>query len=412
MSRGLRPPATIFAAWLAVGCGARVLGIASDASTLDARTDGAIDASVLRDVFTPRDLAPADVAHDAGAAPRDVVVDTGTDTGPPCVSGLPCSLGIPACRVGVTVCGGPLACAPSDVSPYGTPCPTGICDGRGACMAPSQRSCPSASEAGCGIVNLLGGTFALGDNGAFRSSPVQRAITVSAFALDASEVTVARFQRFWAAGHPAAPSRIAYPGAVVPWSGAVQSPGTGAGCNWNVPGREYHPVNCVDHPTAQAFCVWDGGRLPTEAEWEFAARDTLGVGLAAGRSYPWGEAVPSPTCDRAAWNQCAGDDGGRTHRVGHYMNTAGFFDLAGNVWEWTADLFAGYDDPACWGGRARTDPYCPRGASGYPAIRGGSWYSGSVTLLRAASRDDAYMPATQSPIVGLRCARARLVIGG
>ena len=62
--------------------------------------------------------------------------------------------------------------------------------------------------------------------------------------------------------------------------------------------------------------------------------------------------------------------------------------------------------------RAQTDPHCPRGASGYPAIRGGSWISDSVTLLRGASRDDAYMPGTRSAILGLRCVRARAVVGG
>ena len=98
--------------------------------------------------------------------------------------------------------------------------------------------------------------------------------------------------------------------------------------------------------------------------------------------------------------------------MAQFANTAGFFDLAGNVWEWTADTFAAYSDPGCWGGRARVDPYCAHGTSSYPAIRGGSWFSDSITLLRAASRDDAYMPATRSAILGFRCARARAVVGG
>jgi len=386
-----------------LGCGARVLLIVYDSGPRDT-----VDAALPSDAPSPGRDAGFDVGFDAGP----VVVDVPVDLGPPCPEGTPCDPGA-VCRTGVNRCvAGVARCIANDNAAFGTRCPGGTCDGRGACVAPSQRSCPSASETGCGIVNLLGGTFALGDTGAFRASPVQRAITVSAFAMDASEVTVARFRRFWEAGHPAPSPALPYPGAVVRWSGAVREPGVAGACNWGAPGRDYHPVNCVDHPTAQAFCVWDGGRLPTEAEWEYAARYTLAAGLELGRGYPWGEASPAASCDRAQWTRCPGDDGGATRRVGRFANTAGLFDLAGNVWEWTADAFAGYSDTACWGGRAQTDPHCPRGASGYPAIRGGSWISDSVTLLRGASRDDAYMPGTRSAILGLRCVRARAVVGG
>ena len=389
------------------GCGARVLLITHDAAPGDASADAsALDAAP--DAPPPARDAGFDVGFDRGT----IAVDVPIDRGPPCPEGSACDPGV-VCRTGINRCVASVPrCIANDNAPFGTRCPGGTCDGRGACIAPAQRSCPSASESGCGIVNLLGGPLALGDTGSFRASPVQRMITVSAFAMDAAEVTVARFRRFWDAGHPAPPPVILYPGAVVTWSGAVTEPGAAGACNWSAPGRDYHPVNCVDHPTAQAFCVWDGGRLPTEAEWEFAARFTLAAGLNAGRGYPWGEASPTAGCDRAQWARCPGDDGGATRRVAQFANTAGFFDLAGNVWEWTADAFASYTDPNCWGGRPQTDPFCPRGASGYPAIRGGSWISDSVTLLRAASRDDAYMPGTRSAILGLRCVRARAVVGG
>jgi formylglycine-generating enzyme required for sulfatase activity len=402
------------AALAPLGCGARVVLIDYDTGPVDAADvpppprDVGVDAAI----DTPVDAAidtPVDAAIDA---PVDVPVDAPVDVGPPCPEGVACDPGL-SCRTGVNRCvGGVARCVANDNAAFGTRCAGGTCDGRGACVAPSQRSCPSASESGCGIVNLLGGTFALGDTGAFRASPVQRAITVSAFAMDAAEVTVARFRRFWEAGHPAPPAVLAYPGAMVAWAGGVIEPGVGGACNWSAPGRDYHPINCVDHPTAQAFCVWDGGRLPTEAEWEYAARYSLAAGLDAGRTYPWGEAAPSAGCDRAQWRRCPGDDGGATRRVAQFANTAGLFDLSGNVWEWTVDAFAAYGDAACWGGRAQVDPYCPRGATGYPAIRGGSWISDSVTLLRGASRDDAYMPATRSAILGLRCVRARAVVGG
>ncbi len=407
-----------------LSCGARVVLIdydgsprvdvaLEDAAAIDAGAldVGAMDAGFDAGVDAASD-AGSDVGFDRGALPVDAGVDVPVDVGAPCPEGTACDPGV-VCRTGINRCRGAVAfCIASDNAPFGTRCPTGTCDGRGACVAPSQRSCPSASETGCGIVNLLGGTFPLGDTGAFRASPVQRNTTVGAFAMDAAEVTVARFRRFWEAGHPAPTGGIRYPSATAVWSGAVVEPGVAGACNWNAPGRDYHPINCVDHPTAQAFCVWDGGRLPTEAEWEFAARFSLGAGLDAGRGYPWGEAVPSPTCDRAQWNRCRGDDGGATRRVASFGNTAGLFDLAGNVWEWTGEFFSPYSDPGCWGGGARVDPFCARGASMFPVIRGGSWVSDSVTLLRAASRDDAYMPATRSGIVGMRCARARADVGG
>ena len=292
----------------------------------------------------------------------------------------------------------------------GTRCEGGTCDGRGNCQMALQQSCTNPSETGCGVVFLTGGSFVLGNGSAFRAMPVQEHISVGAYTLDAYEVTIARFQRFWDAGHPAPTGAVVYPSGGVPWAGVVRAPRTAMednACNFGAAGRVYHPVNCVDHATAQAFCVWDGGRLPTEAEWEFAARQHLAAGVDAGRIYPWGPQPPAARCDRAQWNRCPGDDGGVTRRVGSFAQAAGFFDLAGNVWEWTIDRFALYADARCWGNVARSDPRCDANPSGYPTIRGGSWFSADPVLLMGASRDDAYAPTTQSPLVGFRCAHTR-----
>ncbi|MFO0644985.1 MAG: SUMF1/EgtB/PvdO family nonheme iron enzyme [Polyangiales bacterium] len=341
------------------------------------------------------------------------VVDVIVDTGPACVEGLPCTDGVGDCVIGRTRCAGAMQlCLPAGNQLPGTTCMGGTCDGRGACRSGEQRSCPTASETGCGLVYLTGGTFSLGDASGYRAQPPQPAITVGGFSLDAYEVTVSRFQRFWAAGHPAPPgAAVAYPDGTMRWSGAVNEPtnppmGTER-CNWGQMGREYHPLNCVDWATAQAFCVWDGGRLPTEAEWEYAARYAPAAGLSPGRLYPWGAEVPSAMCDRAQWSRCAGDDGAATRRVGAFNNTAGFFDLAGNVWEWTADLFAPYANTQCWNRVARTNPRCPVNDTGYPTIRGGSWYSPERVLLQGSARDDAYRPDTRSALLGFRCARTR-----
>ncbi len=395
-------PRTLCLALSLCACGART----PVREPRDAARDDVTDAAPAVDV-APDEPVVIDVAPD-----EPVVIDVAPeDVGPACEENVACSNDVGACEIGRTRCvDGRAVCLPAGNQLPGTACPGGTCDGRGSCRMADQRSCPMPSETGCGVVYLTGGTFAMGDASGYRASPVQPSITVGGFTLDASEVTVARFQRFWSAGHPAPSGPVAYPGGAVPWAGAVaepRAPTPAEACNWGVTGREYHPLNCVDWPTAQAFCVWDGGRLPTEAEWEYAARYVPAAGLSPGRRYPWGSDVPSGACDRAQWARCRGDDGAVTRRVGSFADSAGFFDLAGNVWEWTADLFAPYTDARCWGLTARRDPRCAVNSTGYPTIRGGSWYSTERVLLQGSARDDAYRPDTRSALVGFRCAHTR-----
>jgi formylglycine-generating enzyme required for sulfatase activity len=108
-------------------------------------------------------------------------------------------------------------------------------------------------------------------------------------------------------------------------------------------GDDKMPMANVTWSEAQAYCRFAGGRLPTEAEWEKAARGT------DGREYPWGN---EPLCERANWGNfdgegpCAGSNPGHPVAVGTYPEGAspyGVLDLGGNVWEWVADL---YDDDA------------------------------------------------------------------
>ena len=293
----------------------------------------------------------------------------------------------------------------------------------------AQTSCPSERDPGCGLVELAGGTFTMGvadPSSVIDGAPAQPNITVGPYAIDSHEVTIARFRRFWAvAAGLARVSSVSYPGGAVGLAEGPRAPDTTAldpACNWtDSPGaREQHPVNCIDWYTAQAFCAWDGGRLPTDAEWEFAARGREVGGLVAGRRYPWGDEDPLPTCDRARWNQsaCPNADGARTRRAGSFapspdLEGARLYDMAGNIYEWTADNLVPYDGPdrqGCWGAppAGRVNPLCnvdPRGAR---TIRGGSWFFTSVEVLRSASRFGAAMGGSL-PLygVGMRCVRTR-----
>lgn len=294
----------------------------------------------------------------------------------------------------------------------------------------TQRSC-ATPIAGCGLVELEGGTFTMGSdidcsttmsvNPACvgQASPSQPSTTVGPFALDAYEVTVARFNEFWRVrDRDLAEVRrtpIAYPGGrTISWDLPAQPPMPQDGLyNWSPTStsRDAHPVNGVDWWAAQEFCVWDGGRLPTQAEWEFAARARAVSGLASGRIYPWGDEQPTGSsttpCDRAQWHNCAGEDGGITRRVGRFASTGGFFDLAGNVTEWMADWYAPYSDTSCWNRMAPTNPLCTNpGVTGRRVMRGGARDYADPQFLRGGSRrDDA--PVNRGGYIGIRCARTR-----
>jgi formylglycine-generating enzyme required for sulfatase activity len=127
---------------------------------------------------------------------------------------------------------------------------------------------------------------------------------------------------------------------------------------WRDPAYADHPVTSIDWDQANDFAAWVGGRLPTEAEWEKACRST------DGRTYPWGEALP--TAEVANYNNLLAD----TTPVGTYPVGAspyGALDMSGNTWEWTSSLDAGYPYEA---GDGREDAE----AGGRRIVRGGSFY--------------------------------------
>ena len=163
-----------------------------------------------------------------------------------------------------------------------------------------------------------------------------------------------------------------------------------------------HPVIEVSWYGANTYCEYNDKRLPTEAEWEKAARGGCEMGGEPGacedpadeRSYPWGEGID---CEHANYSECVGD----TTPVGFYpagVSPYGLYDMAGNVWEWVKDWY----DGGYYSISPRTDPTGPESGT-YRVLRGGAWSSGTHDL-RVAHRT-IYVPGGANGIFGFRCAR-------
>jgi sulfatase modifying factor 1 len=248
-------------------------------------------------------------------------------------------------------------------------------------------------------------------------------VLLSDYALDKFEVTVGRFRKFalayddWRdAANPESGSG-AHP--FTPGSGwdrdptwEVELPGSAAvlrvGLNCNATQQtwtdepsfnELKPINCVSWYEAFAFCVWDEGRLPTEAEWQYAS-----VGGAQARVFAWGntplmESFASYACLAAGTGStCSADDipdvGTHPDGDGRY----GHADLVGSVYEWTLDWYAEYPE-AMRADYAKTDAGTQR------VLRGGAWSSTTVAAMGSADRSFRREPIFRSSTTGIRCAR-------
>lgn len=256
-------------------------------------------------------------------------------------------------------------------------------------------SAPGAAQAG-DMVYVSSGYFQMGCNSAVDNQceddekPYHK-VSLDSFYIDKHEVTVEQY------------------GACVQ-GGKCKTPTSDGYCNFGDPRRNGNPMNCVDWSQAKAYCEWSGKRLPTEAEWEKAARGT------DGRKYPWGN-MPIGSAKFGNFADESGkrmftnwknfvedyDDGfALTAPVGSFPAGAspyGALDMAGNVWEWVYDWY----DANYYSASPEKNPPGPA-AGQMRGLRGGSW-SSSPKENRVSFRNKA-APLSRVDNVGFRCAKS------
>jgi formylglycine-generating enzyme required for sulfatase activity len=252
--------------------------------------------------------------------------------------------------------------------------------GTAALGPPGTSSSAATDEAE--VVHIPAGEFTMGHNGNYDTLPVRR-ISLPAFSIDKYEVTNKRYKRF-----------IDATGYKVPWS---QDPAAAAYA-WDWQQRTYpagkgdDPVVLISWEDARNFCAWAGKRLPTEAEWEKAARG------ANGKPYPWdGDWSASKANTAESGLKQTAPCGAFKEDVSEY----GAHDMAGNVAEWVEEWFAPYPNNPMISYEEREK---------YRVLRGGSWdYAHSIA--NGYHRQYA-LPQSQMTAIGFRCVRAADEAGG
>ena len=205
------------------------------------------------------------------------------------------------------------------------------------------------------------------------------------FEMMRSEVTVEMFR---------ACVEVEHPGCVVATTCDAGSP------NYDEAGSGQRPIVCVSWDMARAFAEWIGARLPSESEWEYAARGPM-ESADDYAVFPWG--TDAIDCDHAAYDACEGDELDVCSQSLTGDSPFGLCDVAGNVWEWVQDCW--HDDYDAAGGAPADGSAWEDDCSGFRRVnRGGSWYA-SARDLRAALRY-TFDPGYRNNGLGARCARS------
>ncbi len=243
------------------------------------------------------------------------------------------------------------------------------------------------------MVPVSAGPFMMGSTMA-QESPVHQ-VALSAYSIDAHEVTNAEYRRCESAGGCTPP--------------VVLDSFSGRDPYYTATMYASHPVVAINWSQATAYCTWAGKRLPTEAEWEKAARGgcemvaPAACGAEDQRTYPWGDGAPF--CSLANFNPgaaCVGDtDAAGTRVTGD--SPYGAHNMAGNVSEWVADWFDATYYSTCAGGC--TDPQGPSSSPlGSRVLRGGDFSKGAGGIRVASRSGDT--PTNRQYEAGFRCARS------
>jgi formylglycine-generating enzyme required for sulfatase activity len=271
-----------------------------------------------------------------------------------------------------------------------------------AALSPA-KACPD------GMLRVPAGKFFMGSDepGASDLERPSFQVTLPGFCIDRTEVSVTAYRSCSDRGECRRATQA------VDWPGITeeQKRHYEPECNGTRDDRLNHPISCVDWAMADRYCRYQGARLPTEAEWEYATRGS------DGRVFPWGDSPPTPAhlngCDRecVAWGKRVGepltplhdaDDGyATTAPVGSFAagrSQWGALDLAGNVWEWVGSWHAPYTS------EPKHAPAGPRSGD-KRVIRGGAWNGSDKSWLRPSFRY-AQVPSARHPAIGFRCAKS------
>lgn len=237
---------------------------------------------------------------------------------------------------------------------------------------PNQPDLPATITASDGATMVLvpAGSFEMGsENGDVDERPVH-SVTVDDFYIDQYEVSNAQYRQCVEAG-------ICQARTTCSWGEAT----------YEDLAKANHPVGCMNWSDAKTYCEWRGARLPTEAEWEKAARGT------DERPFPWGEEFPNSSLLNYGWSKI------ESVPVDSYpdgVSPYGVYNMAGNVWEWVADWYG----EEYYANSPARNPQGPEDGR-FRMTRGGSW-SQDLKDVRAANRDEID-PSDTSADNGFRC---------